>query len=197
MGLFSKFVMSSWLLIGVPALASAATYDIDPAHSNSQFSIRHMMISNVKGQFTKTTGTVVYDEKNPEKSTVEAVIDVDSIDTRNTQRDGHLKSPDFFDAAKYPTITFKSTSVKQPRPGKLEVTGLLTMHGATKEVVLDVDGPTAEAKDMQGHLRVGASATTKINRNDFGVKWNAPVPTGGVVVGEEVAITLDLEFLKK
>lgn len=197
MNLSRIFAIPSLLLLTIPAIANAATYEIDATHSSAQFSIRHMMVSNVKGEFSKVVGTVVYDAKDPAKSTVEATIDVNSIDTRNAQRDQHLKSPEFFDAAKFPSITFKSTSVKQVGPGKLKVTGNLTIRDVTKEVVLDVEGPTPEAKDPQGNTKVGASASTKINRNDFGVKWNAPVPTGGVVVGEEVTISFELEFFKK
>ena len=184
-------------IAGAPALASAATWDIDPAHSSAGFSVRHLMVSNVKGQFTKVAGTLTYDEKDPTKSIVEATIDVNSIDTRDAKRDAHLKSADFFDAAKYPTITFKSTKVRQVAPGKLEVTGNLTMRGVTRQVVLAVEGPTPEVKDPWGNTKIGASATTKVNRLDYGIKWNAPVPTGGVVVGEEIAINLDVELGKK
>ncbi len=184
-------------LVALPALAGAATYDIDPAHTVASFSVRHLMVTNVRGEFGKTTGTVVYDEKNPAKSTVEATIDVSTINTRDPKRDGHLKSPDFFDAEKFPTITFKSTKVEKAGAGKLKVTGNLTMHGVTKPVTLDVEGPSGEVKDPWGNTKVGASATAKINRKDFGVNWNAPVPTGGVVVGEEVTINLEVELLKK
>lgn len=184
-------------LAAAPALAGAATYDIDSSHSVASFTVRHLMVSNVRGEFAKTTGTVVYDEKDPTKSTVEATVDVSTINTRDPKRDGHLKSPDFFDAEKFPTITFKSTKVEKAGQGKLKVTGNLTMHGVTKPVTLDVEGPSGEVKDPWGNTKVGASATTKINRNDFGVKWNAPVPTGGVVVGEEVTINLEVELLKK
>jgi polyisoprenoid-binding protein YceI len=184
-------------LAAVPALAGAATYDIDSAHSVASFTVRHLMVSNVRGEFGKTTGTVVYDEKDPTKSTVEATIDVSTLSTRDPKRDGHLKSPDFFDAEKFPTITFKSTKVEKAGQGKLKVLGNLTMHGVTKPVTLEVEGPSGEVKDPWGNTKVGASATTKINRNDFGVKWNAPVPTGGVVVGEEVIVNLEVELLKK
>ncbi len=184
-------------IAGLPALARAATYEIDPAHSSAGFSVRHLMVSNVRGEFTKLTGTVTYDEKDPTRSTVEATIDVGSVDTRDAKRDGHLKSADFFDAAKYPTITFKSTKVERAAAGKLRVTGDLTMHGVTKPVVLEVEGPTPEVKGPWGNAKIGASATTKLNRVEYGVKWNAPVPTGGVVVGEEVTVTLDLELTRK
>jgi len=184
-------------LAAVPALAGAATYDIDSAHSAATFTVRHLMVSNVRGEFGKTTGTVVYDEKDPTKSTVEATIDVSTINTRDPKRDGHLKSPDFFDAEKFPTITFKSTKVEKAGQGKLKVLGNLTIHGVTKPVTLDVEGPSGEVKDPWGNTKVGAAATTKINRTDFGLKWNAPVPTGGVVVGEEVTINLEVELLKK
>jgi polyisoprenoid-binding protein YceI len=194
---FLKTTMVVASLLALPAQSQAATYEIDPAHSNAQFSVRHMMISNVKGEFAKLSGTVTYDQKDPTKSLVEATLDVASINTRDAKRDAHLKSPDFFDVAKYPTITFKSTKVQTAGPGKLKVTGKLTMHGVTRDVTLDVDGPTAEVKDPWGNTRVGASARTQLNRKDFGINWNAPVPTGGVVVGEEIPISLELEFLKK
>jgi polyisoprenoid-binding protein YceI len=179
------------------ATASAqSTYDIDSAHSSAQFSVRHLMISNVRGEFNKVTGTVVYDAANPAASKVDASIDVSTINTREPKRDAHLKSPDFFDAAKYPTMTFKSTQVRKTGGG-LEVKGNLTLHGVTREVVLAVEGPTPEQKDPWGNLRVGATASTKINRKDFGLTWNQALETGGVMVGDEIAITIDLEAVKR
>lgn len=180
-----------------PALAGAATYELDPAHSSAQFSVRHMMVTNVRGDFGTIAGKVVLDEKDLTKSTVEATIDATSINTRDRKRDDHLKSADFFDVAKFPTITFKSSKVQKVADGKLKVTGMLTMRGVSREVTLDVEGPTAEIKDPWGNIKRGASATTKINRKDFGVNWNAPLETGGLVVGEEVAITLDIQLTKK
>ena len=186
--------LASLLLIISPAVF-AAEYQIDSAHSAAEFSVRHLMVSNVKGQFSKITGTLVYDPNNIEASKVEAVIDVSTVDTREPKRDGHLKSPDFFDAAKYPTMTFKSTGMKRDS-GKLLLMGDLTMHGVTKPVTLTVDGPTPEIKDPQGNTRIGASATGQISRKDWGLVWNHSLEAGGVVVGDDVTITLDIEAIK-
>jgi polyisoprenoid-binding protein YceI len=176
---------------------SATSYDIDPAHSSAHFSVRHMMISNVKGEFTKLSGSVTFDSENPGASKVEAVIDVASLHTRDEQRDGHLKSPDFFDVANFGEIRFESTSVKASGDGEHLVTGNLTIHGVTKEVTLKVEGPTPEVKDPWGNIRAGATATTKINRKDFGLVFNVVLDGGGVLVGEDVAISLELEMTKK
>lgn len=184
-------------VLAVPSFAFAATYEIDSAHSGAHFTVRHLMVSNVRGEFGKVTGTVNIDEKDITKSSVEASIDVSTINTREPKRDEHLKSADFFDVEKYPTITFKSKKVAKAGAGKLKVTGDLTMHGVTKEVVLDVEGPAKEAKDPWGNIRSGATATTKLNRKDFGLGWNQALETGGVMVGEEVAVTIDLELTKK
>ena len=189
------------ILLAIPVLSAALwaqplTYTIDPAHSSSDFAVKHMMISTVKGSFSKTTGTIVYDEKNLGASSVEAAIDATSITTRVDQRDNHLKSPDFFDVAKFPTITFKSKQWYR-EGGALRIKGDLTIHGVTKEVVLDVDGPTPEVKGMGG-ARIGATATTKINRKDFGLTWNRPLEAaGGVLVGDEVTITIEVEASRK
>jgi len=173
------------------------TYQIDPAHSSAQFSIRHMMISNVRGEFSKLSGTIVYDTEHPEQSSVDVTIDVSSISTREPQRDTHLKSGDFFDAEKFPTITFKSKEVLAAHNGDLKVKGDLTIRGVTREVILDVEGPTPESKDPWGNLRIGASATTKINRKDFGLTWNSTLETGGLLVGDEVKITVDIEAIRQ
>jgi len=189
------------ILLAIPVLSAALwaqplTYTIDPAHSSSDFAVKHMMISTVKGSFSKTTGTIVYDEKNLSASSVEATIDATSITTRVDQRDNHLKSPDFFDVAKFPTITFKSKQWYR-EGGALRIKGDLTIHGVTKEVVLDVDGPTPEVKGMGG-ARIGATATTKINRKDFGLTWSRPLEAaGGVLVGDEVTITIEVEASRK
>ena len=175
----------------------AIVYDIDPAHSSAHFSVRHMMISNVKGEFTKVSGTVTYDPDNPGASKVEATIDVASLHTRDEQRDGHLKSPDFFDAANYPEIKFVSQSVERHGDGEYLVKGDMTIHGVTKEVTLRVEGPTAEMKDPWGNVKAGATATAKINRKDFGLVWNVALETGGVLVGEEVAISLEVELTRR
>lgn len=179
-----------------PATPATAVYEIDSAHSSAQFSVRHMMISNVKGEFTKVTGTITYNPSNLSASKVEAVIDVNTINTREAQRDAHLKSGDFFDVEKFPTITFTSTSFQQS-DGDLTINGDLTIRGVTNPVVLKVDGPTDEIKDPWGNLRIGATATTKIHRKDWGLTWNQVLEAGGIAVGEEVRITLDLEGIKK
>jgi len=185
------------LAFGLASLAAAApaTYDIDPAHSAAQFSVRHLMISNVKGEISQIKGTVVYDPENLAATTIEASLDTTTINTREPKRDGHLKSPDFFDVAKFPAITFKSKQVSKAN-GVIQVKGDLTIRGVTKEVVLTVDGPTPEQKDPWGNARIGASATTKINRADWGLTWNKALEGGGVMVGDEVTITLDLEAVK-
>ena len=189
-------VMIGFLAAAVPALAETV-WDIDPAHTSVQFSIRHMMISNVRGEFSKVSGTVRGDQADPTRAQVEATIDTTSIDTREPKRDEHLKSPDFFDVAKYPTMTFKSKKIEKAADHRYKVTGDLTLHGVTREVVLDVDGPTAPMTDPRGNLRAGAEATAKINRQDFGLKWSKTLDGGGVMVGDEVAITVDVEGVKK
>jgi polyisoprenoid-binding protein YceI len=178
--------------LSLPAFARAATYELDGVHSSASFRVRHLAVAWVRGEFQKLSGTVSYDPKNVAATTVSASIDVSTISTRNADRDGHLKSPDFFDVAKFPTMTFKSKKA-EGAPGKLKVTGDLTLHGVTKEVVLDVEGPSDGVKDPWGNTKLGATATTKINRKDFGLTWNKALETGGVLVGEEVEITLDLE----
>jgi polyisoprenoid-binding protein YceI len=178
-----------------PAAKAATTvWNIDPAHSSAQFSVRHMMISSVKGEFTKITGRAVYDPEKPESLSAEATIDVNTINTREPDRDNHLKSADFFDVAKYPSITFKSKRATKG-PDGLKLTGDLTIHGVTREVTLDVEGPTPPLKDPWGFTRVGASATTRINRKDFGLTWNQALEAGGVLVGDEVKITVDVELV--
>lgn len=184
-------------VLSLPASAATSNWQIDPAHSAAQFSVRHLAISTVRGAFSKVTGTAVLDDQDISKSTVDVTIDVASIDTRQPDRDKDLKSDRFFDAANFPTITFKSKKVEQTAPGKLKVTGDLTIRGTTKEVVLDVDGPTAPVKDPWGNQRVAVNATTKVNRQDYGVKWNATMDNGGVVVGDDVSIVIDVEMVKQ
>jgi polyisoprenoid-binding protein YceI len=183
--------------VSLPAAAASSNWQIDPAHSSAQFSVRHLAISTVRGAFSKVTGTVLLDESDVTKSSVNVSIDVATVDTREPDRDKDLLTDKFFDVAKYPTITFKSKKVEQVAPGRLKVTGDLTIHGVTKEVALDVEGPTAPVKDPGGNQRAAASATTKINRQDYGVKWNATMDNGGVVVGDDVSITLDVEMIKQ
>ncbi len=180
------------------ATVSAVTaWDVDPAHSHAQFKVRHLMISNVKGEFTKLTGSAKIDSADITRSSVEASIDAASISTRDAQRDGHLKSPDFFDVEKYPTISFRSTKISRTADGAIEAAGDLTIHGVTKQIVFEVDGPTPETKDPLGNTRIGVEATTTIDRKDFGLTWNSTLETGGVMVGDKVTITVDVEFLKK
>ena len=179
------------LLTSQSALAQTSNWNIDPAHSTAQFTVRHLAISNVTGSFTKVTGSVVLNEKDITQSQVSASIDVSSVDTRVEMRDNDLRSPNYLDAKKYPTITFQSKKIEAAGPGKLKVIGDLTIHGVTKEVVLEVDGPSAPIKDPWGNQRMGASAVTKINRMDFGV---AGAPG---MVGDDITITLGIEMFKK
>jgi polyisoprenoid-binding protein YceI len=172
------------------------TYQIDAAHSNVQFIVRHLMVTNVRGTFTGVTGTVVYDPAKPEDTTVEATIDVNSVNTRDEKRDEHLKSLDFLDAVKYPTMTFKSKRVESAGTDEYKVTGDLTLHGVTKEVTLTAEEVTGEVKDPWGNIKIGATLKGKVKRSDFGLTWNAALETGGVVVGDDVKLELDLEFLK-
>lgn len=183
--------------LSVPSLALAADYEIDASHSSAQFAVKHMMVTNVRGEFTKLSGTVNLDDKDLKKSKIEATIDATTINTREPKRDEHLRSPDFFDTAKHPTITFKSTAVKKKGPGKYQVDGDLTMRGVTKKVVLDVESPDTEVKDPWGNTKRGAVATTRINRKDFGLTWNKALEAGGMVVGDEVQVTIDLELNRK
>ena len=184
------------MLLALPAGAANTTWKIDPAHSAAHFSVRHLGISNVRGDFTKIAGAVQLDDQDITKSTVEVTIDVSSVDTRVADRDKDLRSERFFDVANYPTLTFKSKKIEQVGEGKLKVTGDLTIRGVTKEVVLEVEGPTAPIKDPWGNQRTAVTGSTKVNRQDFGVKWNAKLDNGGVVVGDEVAITFDIELVK-
>jgi polyisoprenoid-binding protein YceI len=176
--------------------AATTTWNIDPVHSTAEFRVRHLMISHVRGQFTGVTGKLTYDPTSIAKSHVEATIDVATIDTRDPQRDTHLKSPDFFDAEKFPALTFSSSGVTRRADGQLLVAGPLSIHGVTREVEFTVEGPTAPVKDPWGNTRVGVSASTKIDRREFGLNFNATLETGGVMVGEEVSITLELEFVQ-
>jgi len=180
------------------AIASpqTTTWNLDPVHSVAEFKVKHMMISNVKGQFTGISGMLNLDEGDIARSSVEASLDAASINTRDAQRDTHLKSADFFDVERFPAIGFKSTAVRRTGGGELAVTGDLTIHGVTRQVVFNVEGPTAPGKDPWGNTRVGLSAVAKINRKDFGLTWNAALETGGILVGDEVTITLDVQFVK-
>ena len=182
--------------LSLPALAGATTWNIDSDHSNIGFKVRHLMVSNVKGSFEKKSGVVTINDKDITKSKVEVSIDTASVNTNVAKRDEHLRSPDFFDVARYPTMTFVSKRVAKAGKGKLKVTGDLTLHGITREVVLDVEGLSKESKDPWGNIRSGTVASTTINRKDFGLVYNSVLETGGVAVGEEVAISLEIEMIK-
>ena len=168
------------------------TYQIDPSHSTANFSIKHMMIAKVHGGFEKLSGKFIYDAANPKNSSVEVSIDAASVNTREAQRDAHLKGADFFDVEKYPTLNFKSTSF-----GDDQIKGELTIHGVTKEVILDVDGPSEEIKDPWGNIKIALSGSTKIKRKDFGLTWNAALEAGGLLVADDVAITFDVQLVKQ
>src|SRR5215813_1867071 len=175
---------------------TTTTWNIDPAHATAEFKVKHMMIANVKGHFSKVTGVLHHAEGDATKSSVEALIEAASIDTREPQRDAHLKSADFLHAEQFPTLSFKSTGIKVAGDGELKVEGDLTIRGVTRKLTFAVEGPTPPTKDPWGNTRIAISATTKIDRKDFGLTWNAALETGGILVGEEVAITLDVEFVK-
>lgn len=179
-----------------PSLASASTWEIDPAHTDAEFGVRHLMVSTVHGHLGKVSGTINLDEQDIGKSSVEASIDATAIDTREPKRDQHLKSPDFLDVAKFPTITFKSKRVAKVADDHYTVTGDLTLHGVTREIVLDVEGSPKPFTDPMGHNKMGGSARTKINRQDFGIAWNKALDNGGVVVGNDVDVVIDLELMQ-
>jgi polyisoprenoid-binding protein YceI len=172
-------------------------WQIDPAHSAAHFSVRHLMISNVRGEFTKLTGSAQINPADPAKSTVEITIQAASLNTREPQRDEHLRSADFFDVANYPTLTFRSKRIEALGTENFKLAGDLTIRGVTKEVTFDVEGPTASVKDPWGNIRAGIAASAKINRKDFGVAFNALTETGGVVVGDEVKITIEAELIQQ
>lgn len=182
---------------GATETSSATTWTIDPAHTSVTFGVRHMMVSTVRGEFQKVSGTVTWDPKKPEATAIEVSIDVASINTREPQRDTHLRSADFFDVEKFPTIDFKSRGAKKKSGGGYEVAGELTIHGVTRVVTLDVEEPTDEHADPWGFIRMGASAKTKIKRSDFGMTWNTMLEAGGVIVGDDISLQLDVELQRK
>jgi polyisoprenoid-binding protein YceI len=182
---------------GTSQATQPTQWQIDPAHSAAHFSVRHLMISNVRGEFTKVSGNAVLDPSDPAKSSVEVSIDTSSIDTRELQRDEHLRSADFFDVANYPTLTFGSKKITPAGKDRFKVTGDLTIRGTTREVIFDVEGPVPPVKDPWGNVRTGVSATAKINRKDFGLVWNALTEAGGVVVGDEVSLTFEAELIQQ
>jgi polyisoprenoid-binding protein YceI len=178
-------------------LPTAVTYTIDPAHSSAQFKVRHMMIASVRGEFGKVAGTIVYNTQNPAASEVTAEIDVESISTHEPQRDAHLKSPDFFDILNHPKIKFHSKKIVATEPGSFKLAGDLTIHGVTREEVLEVENLTEEQKDPWGNLRRGVEARAKISRKDYGLVYNQALETGGVLVGDAVEITLDVQLVRQ
>jgi polyisoprenoid-binding protein YceI len=194
-----RFVALAIVATALPAIAAAQTqsWTIDPGHSAATFSVRHMVITNVKGEFDGPVGTASFDPKDLSTLRIEATIDARTVNTRNADRDKDLRSDLFFDVAKHPRITFKSRSVSVEGPGKLKVLGDLTIRGVTKPVTLAVDGPTAEIKDIWGNRRIGATAMTTIDRRDFGLVYNRVLEGGGAVVGDQVSISLDIELTTK
>jgi polyisoprenoid-binding protein YceI len=190
-----KSIILAFALLA-PSFAAAAPWAIDTSHTNVRFAVKHMMMSDVWGKLGNVTGTVDYDDKDVTKSKVDITIDVNSINTDDAKRDGHLKSPDFFDTAKHPTATFKSKKVEKAGK-KLKITGDLMMHGVTKEVVLEADVPATPVKDPWGMNRTATSATTTLNRKDWGVSWNKALDSGGVLVADEVRLFIELELTSK
>ena len=175
---------------------ATTTWNLDPAHSVAEFKVKHMMISNVKGRFAKVSGSLRLSESDPANSEIDATIDASSIETGDAQRDAHLKSADFFDVAKFPTLSFRSSQIRFIREGELQLEGDLTIRGVTRKVLFSVEGPTPPAKDPWGNTRLAVSTTARINRKDFGLNWNAALESGGILVGNEVTITLDVQFVK-
>jgi len=185
------------LAMGMPLSAGAATYQLDTDHSSIQFKIRHLTVSNVTGAFNKMKGSASVEGEDLATLKVEVTIDAASVDTGHPKRDEHLRTADFLDVAKYPTIIFVSKKVVKTDPGKLRITGDLTLHGVTREITVDLEGPTPEIKDPWGNFRRGATGTAKIDRRDFGITWNKALDTGGLVVGNEVGIQVDIEWVRK
>ena len=188
-------LFAALIVFGGASLVHAQSWTIDSSHSAASFAVRHMMVSTVRGDMGKVTGSVVFDPQQPTTGSVEATIDVSGINTREPGRDTHLKSADFFDVAKLPTITFKSKKVAPAANGHFSITGDLTMKGVTKEVVLDAEPMRPVIKDQRGASRTGTTATTKLNRQDFGLTWSRTLDGGGVVVGDDVSVTIDIELI--
>lgn len=192
----ATWIAAAFLALSGPWICSAATYEIDPVHSEVGFKIRHMMVGKTAGKFTRFSGSFEYDGKNPKKWSARASIEAASIDTANSKRDDHLRSEDFFDVAKHPSLEFVSTDVKGGKGGKAKLMGKLTLHGVTKDVALDLE-LNGEGQDAQGKDRIGFTAKTKIDRRDFGITWNKTLDKGGFAVGNDVDITLEIEAVKK
>ena len=193
---FAKTLVSL-AFVTLAGWAHASPWDIDPSHTSLEFKVRHLMVSNVRGQFHGVKGTVDIEGDDLSDSVLDVTIDAASIDTGVEKRDAHLRSPDFLDVERFPTLTYRSKEVRRLDDGQMRVVGDLTIRGVTQEVVLDVEGPTQAITDPWGNVRVGASASTKINRKDFGLEWNKALEGGGVVVGDEVKITIELELIKR
>ncbi|MGA3238683.1 MAG: YceI family protein [Bryobacteraceae bacterium] len=183
-------------ILSPPLRAQAGSWRIDPLHSSAQFSVRHMMISTVRGQFGGVKGTMTYDPKNPAASSVEATIDCATVNTGTAKRDADLKTAEFFDVKRYPVMKFKSRTVAIAGPDKLRVTGDLTINAITRQVILEVDGPTPPVRDTEGRVKMGVSGLTKISRKEFGILYNPIMETGGVAVSDEVTINLDIELIR-
>jgi polyisoprenoid-binding protein YceI len=189
--------LAAVVVLSLCRIAGAETWVLDPAHTVSGFTVRHMMISNVTGVFESTKGTIEYTPGDPKSVKADIVIETKTVNTRIEKRDNDLRSDNFFDAQKFPTITFKSKRVDNVRADGFDLIGDLTIHGVTREVVLKVGGPAAPIKDPQGNRRVGANASTTVNRKDYGLVWHRAIEGGGVVVGDEVKINLDIEAIEK
>jgi len=194
--LWSAVLIAGLTVPVCPALARAGTWEIDPAHTSVQFSVRHLMINDVHGEFTKVAGTIAGDQAKPTAARIDVSIDAASIDTRNAKRDEHLRSADFLDVSTYPSIYFHSTKIEPAGAGKWRVTGGLTLHGVTRDVVLEVTTAAAPIKDPSGKMRAGGHVQTAINRQDFGISFNKSLDGGGVLVGNEIAITIDVEAIE-
>jgi len=190
-------VAALFAFAALPAFAQTTAWKVDPNHTAAQFSVKHLGVSTVRGAFMKTAGEIQLDEKDMTKSQVDVTVDTTSVDTRNESRDKDVKSPNFLDVATYPTMTFKSKRITAAGDGKYKMTGDLTLHGVTREVTFDVEGPSPAIKDPWGNLRRGASATATINRRDFGITYSKALDTGGLVVSNDVQITIDIEFIRK
>jgi polyisoprenoid-binding protein YceI len=191
------FRLVALLTVSVSLQAAEAVWRIDPNHSAAYFSVRHLMISTVRGEFSGINGSMRYDPNRPTEARVEATIDCSTLNSGVAARDTQMKGPDFFDVKKFPTMKFSTTRVQMAAPGKLKVSGDLTINATTRPVILDVEGPSAVVKDARGREKVGLSAATKINRKDFGIVWNEVLETGGLAVADEVSITLDIEFIRE
>jgi polyisoprenoid-binding protein YceI len=191
-------VVSLFFVLSLPVFVFGAAWQIDPDHSSFQFKIRHLTVSNVKGNFSKVIkGSLLFDDKDIPATKGEVVIDAASVNTSHAKRDEHLRGPDFFDVARYPTITFVSRQVTQTGPDQLRVVGDLTLHGVTREIAIDLQGPTPEVKDPWQSFRRGFTGATKINRKDFGMTWNKALDSGGMIVGDEVEISVEIEIVRK